>query len=91
MQSAPTVYMIRHGEKPGGGANDLSAEGEARAQRLRKVFGKDGGFNIGYIIAEHPKKGLSYSFHLWFSYVTISTHYVALAFCESNVLWIMSS
>ncbi|GFF26190.1 hypothetical protein IFM46972_01680 [Aspergillus udagawae] len=56
MQSTPTVYMIRHGEKPRGGAPNLSAQGEARAQRLRKVFGKEGGFNIGYIIAEHPRK-----------------------------------
>lgn len=63
MQIAPNIYMIRHGEKPGDGANNLSAQGEARAQRLRNVFGKERGFDIGYIIAEHPKKGLSYSFH----------------------------
>lgn len=55
MQTAPIIYMIRHGEKPGNGAPDLSALGEARAQRLRKVFGKESGYNIGCIIAEHPK------------------------------------
>lgn len=50
--------MIRHGEKPDDGANNLSSLGLARAQRLRQFFGKDSGFNIGYIVAEHPKKGL---------------------------------
>ncbi|KAJ5895706.1 uncharacterized protein N7473_005105 [Penicillium subrubescens] len=55
--------MIRHGEKPGDGANNLSAQGEARAQRLRNVFGKESGFDIGYIIAERPNKGLSYSYY----------------------------
>jgi hypothetical protein len=83
--------MIRHGEKPGNGAPDLSPQGEARAQHLRQVFGKESGFNIGYIIAEHPKTGLCYPFHIWFSFATVSIHCIALAFCESNVLWIMSS
>jgi hypothetical protein len=61
MQAAPIIYMIRHGEKPDNGANDLSAQGVVRAQHLRQVFGENSGFNIGYIIAEHPKKGLGYS------------------------------
>lgn len=58
MQASPIIYMIRHGEKPDDGANNLSSLGLARAQRLRQFFGKDSGFNIGYIVAEHPKKGL---------------------------------
>jgi len=84
MQTAPIIYMIRHGEKPDDGAKNLSVQGEGRAQRLRKVFGKESGFNIGYIIAEHPKNGLSYSFHLCFSFA--STHYITLVFYESNFL-----
>ncbi|KAJ5444397.1 uncharacterized protein N7458_008269 [Penicillium daleae] len=56
--------MIRHGEKPGDRANNLSAQGEERTQRLRNAFRKESGFDISYIITEHPKKGLSYSFHL---------------------------
>ena len=52
----PTVYMIRHGEKPAD--NDktgLSPEGEQRAQCLRTVFGKSSQYNIGYILAQTPK------------------------------------
>ncbi|KAI1364340.1 hypothetical protein F5Y08DRAFT_307333 [Xylaria arbuscula] len=52
----PTVYLIRHGEKP---ADDdetgLSAEGEQRAQCLRTVFGASSQYNIGYILAQTPK------------------------------------
>lgn len=72
--------MIRHGEKPDDGANNLSAEGEARAQRLRQVFGKESGYNIGYIVAEHPKKGLRYSFHLRFSFA----NRVFCGLCQAN-------
>lgn len=58
--------MIRHGEKPpkqadGKDADGLSAEGVSRAQGLRQVFGKDSQYNIGYILAEHPKSGLCLS------------------------------
>ncbi|KAJ6102965.1 hypothetical protein N7486_005392 [Penicillium sp. IBT 16267x] len=56
MMAAPIIYMIRHGEKPDDGANNLSSLGLARAQRLRPFFGKKSGFNIGYIVAEHPNK-----------------------------------
>lgn len=59
MQAAPIIYAIRHGEKPADGADNLSSQGVARAQRLRQFFGKKSGFNIGYIVAEHPKEGLS--------------------------------
>ena len=54
--SRPTVYMIRHGEKPASG-NGLNAEGLERAQCLRTVFGADGNYNIGYIMAQEPKPG----------------------------------
>jgi hypothetical protein len=54
--------MIRHGEKPpqdanGNDVNGLSALGLERAQWLRQCFGKDSQYNIGYILAEDPKKG----------------------------------
>ena len=49
--------MIRHGEKPPKGADGLSAEGVARAQGLRKVFGASSSYDIRYILAEEPKKG----------------------------------
>lgn len=52
-----TVYLIRHGEKPSGGANGLSAQGQQRAQCLKNVFGPDSQYNIQYIMAETPKKG----------------------------------
>ena len=60
--------MIRHGEKPpkdadGNDVDGLSAKGVDRAQGLVKVFGKDSEYNIGYILAEHPKKGLSLNLH----------------------------
>jgi hypothetical protein len=53
---AQTVYLIRHGEKPSDGSNGLSAQGMQRAQCLRNVFGLSSQYNIGYIIAEQPKK-----------------------------------
>ncbi|CAK7231841.1 hypothetical protein SBRCBS47491_008066 [Sporothrix bragantina] len=52
--SGPTVYMIRHGEKPDSG-NGLNAEGLERAQCLRTLFGTSGSYNIGYIMAQQPK------------------------------------
>lgn len=56
--------MIRHGEKPpkdanGDDVNGLSAQGFDRAQGLRQVFGATSRYNIGYILAERPKKGKS--------------------------------
>ncbi|KAF4334820.1 phosphoglycerate mutase family [Fusarium beomiforme] len=54
----PTIYMIRHGEKPakvhGEEPHGLSAQGKERANDLPNVFGKDSPYNIGYIMAEHP-------------------------------------
>lgn len=54
--SGPTVYLIRHGEKPDDG-NGLNADGLQRAQCLRSVFGASSGYNIGYIMAMTPKSG----------------------------------
>ncbi|KND92789.1 L-serine dehydratase [Tolypocladium ophioglossoides CBS 100239] len=53
----PTVYFIRHGEKPSD-ENDqgLSAQGLQRAQCLRTVFGAASQYNIGHIMAQTPKK-----------------------------------
>ncbi|OJJ29795.1 hypothetical protein ASPWEDRAFT_46559 [Aspergillus wentii DTO 134E9] len=53
--ASPTVYLIRHGEKPSNGSTGLSAQGLDRAQCLRSVFGKDSKYNIGHIIAQTPK------------------------------------
>lgn len=53
----PTVYLIRHGEKPDNGSNGLSATGEQRAQCLRNVFGASSQYNIGYIMAQAFKSG----------------------------------
>ncbi|KAJ6036276.1 hypothetical protein N7540_000555 [Penicillium herquei] len=50
----PTVYLIRHGEKPDDG-DGLSAEGLERAQCLRTVFGASSSYNIGHIMAQTPK------------------------------------
>lgn len=48
----PTVYIIRHGEKPPD-PNDsgLSAEGVKRAQCVREVFGDHSPYDIGHIMA----------------------------------------
>ncbi|KAF9342255.1 hypothetical protein BGX26_007956, partial [Mortierella sp. AD094] len=51
----PTVYLIRHGEKPSDGSNGLNSDGEKRAQCLRKVFGTSSNYNIGYILAQKYK------------------------------------
>jgi hypothetical protein len=57
----PIIYMIRHGEKPpkinDEDQNGLSAMGLRRSQALPQVFGKGSIYDIGYIIAEKPKKG----------------------------------
>ncbi|KAJ5151654.1 hypothetical protein N7492_009949, partial [Penicillium capsulatum] len=50
----PTVYLIRHGEKPDDG-NGLNAQGMQRAQCLREVFGSKSEYEIGYIMAMTPK------------------------------------
>jgi hypothetical protein len=55
--SQATVYLIRHGEKPEPEADGLSAKGLTRAEALPGVFGTQSAYNIGYILAEHPKKG----------------------------------
>ncbi|CAH0056371.1 unnamed protein product [Clonostachys solani] len=52
----PTLYMIRHGEKPDDGSVGLSPEGEQRAQCLRTVFGSSSQYNIGYVIAQEYKE-----------------------------------
>lgn len=54
--SEPTVYLIRHGEKPDSG-NGLSTEGLERAQCLRTVFGASSAYDIGYIMAQQPQSG----------------------------------
>ena len=53
----PTVYLIRHGEKPASG-NGLNAQGMQRAQCLRNVFGASSGYNIEYILTQDYKKGV---------------------------------
>jgi galactose-1-phosphate uridylyltransferase len=54
--------MIRHGEKPaevdGKEPDGLSAKGKMRANDLVNVFGTSSPYNIGFIMAEHPHKGL---------------------------------
>jgi broad specificity phosphatase PhoE len=50
----PTVYLIRHGEKPDEG-NGLSEKGEQRAQCLRSIFGSASPYDIDYIIAQTPQ------------------------------------
>jgi hypothetical protein len=54
--ASPTVYFIRHGEKPSSG-NGLNAQGLQRAQCLRTVFGASSGYNIGHIMAQTPQSG----------------------------------
>jgi hypothetical protein len=55
--SKPTVYFIRHGEKPADG-DGLSADGLQRAECLRNVFGKNSSFSINHIIAQRPQPGM---------------------------------
>lgn len=66
----PTVYLIRHGEKPSDGSAGLAQDGEKRAQCLRKVFGASSDYNIGYIMAQafKPSKlsGISIAFSFCF-------------------------
>ncbi|ODM23457.1 hypothetical protein SI65_01046 [Aspergillus cristatus] len=53
----PTVYLLRHGEKPADRDNHkLNKDGYKRAECLRTVFGEDSPFDIGYILAPRVKK-----------------------------------
>ncbi|QIX00063.1 hypothetical protein AMS68_005580 [Peltaster fructicola] len=54
--ASPTVYLIRHGEKPADGSNGLTAQGMQRAQCLRNVFGASSGYNIQAILTQDYKK-----------------------------------
>ncbi|PYH46144.1 putative 60S ribosome biogenesis protein Rrp14 [Aspergillus saccharolyticus JOP 1030-1] len=50
----PTVYLIRHGEKPPDPSDSgLNADGFKRAECLRSVFGANSPYNIGHIMAPH--------------------------------------
>ncbi|CEJ90957.1 hypothetical protein VHEMI06706 [[Torrubiella] hemipterigena] len=52
----PTVYLIRHGEKPADdNEHGLSAAGVKRSQCLRNVFGAKSSYNIGHIMAQTPQ------------------------------------
>lgn len=53
----PTVYLIRHGEKPSDGSVGLSATGVLRSQCLRTVFGNSSQYNINYIMAQQYDSG----------------------------------
>ena len=61
MATSPTIYMIRHGEKPlvPADAIGLSSAGTWRSNQLPDVFGRSSGYNIGYILAEKPNEGIS--------------------------------
>ena len=52
----PTVFLIRHGEKPDSGSG-LSPQGVQRAQCLRDVFGNKSSYDIRHIMAETPQPG----------------------------------
>lgn len=68
----PTVYFIRHGEKPADGSTGLSPQGQQRAQCLRGVFGASSQYNIGYIMAETPSKGIPWnSVHIYNDLLTL--------------------
>ncbi|KAG6019337.1 hypothetical protein E4U41_003281 [Claviceps citrina] len=54
----PTVFLIRHGEKPGGGDVGLSPEGQQRAQCLRTVFGRASNHHVGHVLAQAYKPGM---------------------------------
>jgi hypothetical protein len=62
--ASPTVYLIRHGEKPSDGGNGLNAQGTQRAQCLRSVFSSSSDYDIGYIMAQTPKSGMLTRFHI---------------------------
>jgi hypothetical protein len=57
----PTIYMIRHGEKPrkdrhGDDPGGLSRKGRQRADALTDFFGKDSDHDIGLILAQRPRR-----------------------------------
>jgi len=60
----PTIYLIRHAEKPLGGrfpspAGALSDGGMERTRCIRKLFGRRSEYSIGYIMAQKPRSSKS--------------------------------
>ena len=54
----PTVYLIRHGEKPADDdAVGLSSQGKQRAKCLETVFGPSSKYKIGMVMAQAYKTG----------------------------------
>lgn len=53
--ATPTVYLIRHGEKPVSGSG-LNPQGLERSQCLVNVFSAKSHYNIGHIMAQEPQK-----------------------------------
>lgn len=48
----PTVFLLRHGEKPFEKGNHyLNSDGYKRASCLRSLFAADSPYDIGYILA----------------------------------------
>jgi hypothetical protein len=62
--ASPTVYLIRHGEKPSDGGNGLNAQGIQRAQRLRSVFSSSSDYDISYVMAQTPKSSILTHIHI---------------------------
>lgn len=56
--ASPTVFFIRHGEKPKHGGVGLSIDGLERAQCVRDIFGPHSDYNIDYILAQKPKSSM---------------------------------
>ncbi|CAK97483.1 SURF6-domain-containing protein [Aspergillus niger ATCC 13496] len=55
--SPPTVYLIRHGEKPPDPEDSgLNADGFKRAECLREVFGVGSPYDIGHVMAPKINK-----------------------------------
>jgi hypothetical protein len=62
--ASPTVYLIRHGEKPSDGGNGLNAQGIQRAQCLRSVFSSSSDYDMSYIMAQTPKSSMLTHIHI---------------------------
>lgn len=55
MSTKPTVFLIRHGEKPDNGQNGLNGAGIARAKALVDVFKPGPDVEIKHLIAQKPR------------------------------------
>ncbi|PYH28932.1 putative 60S ribosome biogenesis protein Rrp14 [Aspergillus neoniger CBS 115656] len=81
----PTVYLIRHGEKPPDpGDSGLNADGFKRAECLREVFGVGSPYGIGHVMAPKLNKRKTWRISGGYSYFQAEQANVYVGDCSGG-------